>query len=791
MTRNRRTDRSHTEPAAGGEAHTPSSFDRVMLWILLALIPLRAIINESVTFEVARLFRHVQALGTANPGTTFLFALAIVVVAGVALCRRLAKGEPRYRWTGGEIGLALLVVAGGVSVWIAGQKHLALVGAVNFITLILYGLTLRQFLTSPWRVRLALVVIVGTAAMVLAKGAYQYFVEQPDTIAYWEEHKTELLGDEANAKSGKAAGLEHDYEMRMLSRLITAYYPHANVLGSHLILFIMAGASLIGDRLARIRKKLISALTLLVPGIVIGGCFVELVGTGSKGAFACGVLAVVLWIAGSLAARFIARHRRLTAIGVWGCGVAGTIGLAVFLHFNEAGLGKSIQFRSMYWRGATAMIEDGHWLGVGPNNFGRHFLKYKPVECPEEVESPHSWIVQLASEWGLPGLIAFLIVLGGVTWRLTRPSATAADVSSRDPPGSIVWWPIAVGGGALAYWLVQHAADPFDVLALSLFIAAVPWMVVALLAGFEAANESTYSDAALVGVLPGVVAGILCFLLHTGIDLAMFEGGPATSFFAMVAITLAAFDLRAADEADAVIVPTAPRARQPRKPAATIVGVATALLGIVAFVQFVVKPFACHNALQQARADTEPTPWQTYLSVGGGASYRDAIDAYTLDGTAASELVEQLIPRVRSVANADEAMGFVETFARRDPYDGLRYNLRGTIESQKYQMTKDIRHLRAAARAYQKYVDDYPTSPLRHIYAANLYTILARDGNDEAARDAAVEHLGTALSLDEKRIYVSKPNRLPEEQIEQIREAIRQLQGMKFAATSGPATESP
>lgn len=746
-----------------------------MLCLLLTLIPLRAVINESITFEVARMFRHVAAVGTANPGTTFLFTWVIALAAAAAWIRRLALGAPRYRRTGGEIGLALLVIAGGIACTIAGQKHLALIGAFNFVTLILYAFTLRQFLTSPWRVRLALIVIAATAIVVVAKCGWQYFVETPDTIAYWEKHKAELLGPDANATTGKAVGMQHDYEMRMLSRLVTGFYPHANVLGSHLILFIMAAAGLIGDRLARIRTKQTSPLTLILPTLIIGGCFVALRGTDSKGALACACLGIAIWIVAGAMRRIIARHRTLTAAAIWLVGIAGVITLILFLKSNEAGLGKSIQFRSMYWRGAIALIEDGHSFGVGPLNFGRHFLRYKPVECPEEVESPHSWPVRLAAEWGIPGLIAFVVVLVGFTWRLTRSPTSIASTQDRGPPDSIVWWPIALTGTTYVSWLMQLSNTNGLVFIELLAASAVIWLMGMMLLSLESPDDSTFSDAPLLGVLPAVIAGMLCFLLHTGIDLAMFEGGPATTFFAMIAIALACADMSEVDESSIPAAATESRPATPHRRAAVAVGVVTAVVGMFAFVKFVVGPYTCQGELQNGRTDIKPSTWETYLTTGGGAWYLDAVDAYTLDGTAPSELAEQLIPRVQSVRNADYAIGLVDEFARRDPYDGLHHNTRGTIASQKYQMTKDVRFLRQAADEYELYVDDYPTSPLRHIYAATILTQLARDHHDDDARNAAIKHLETALALDEQRIYVSKPNRLPPEQIEQIRQGIEAL----------------
>ncbi len=639
--------------------------------------------------------------------------------------------------------------------------------------MILYAITLRQYLTSPWKIRLALVVIVATAGVVITKCGWQHFVEQPDTIEYWEKNKAELLGPGANATTGKAAGMQHDYEKRMLSRLITGYYPHANVLGSHLILFIMAGASLMGDRLSRIRKKTATSIGLIFPVLIIVGCALALWGTGSKGAAACAALAFVIWMIGTRLSRLVAAAPRLTALTLWSSGIVAAIAIVMLLQHNEAALGKSIQFRSMYWRGAVALIADGHALGVGPNNFGRHFLRYKPVECPEEVESPHSWIVQFAAEWGIPGLIAFLLVLGGLTWRLCRNHNAHGERQERAPPGSILWWSFALSGSVFAYWLFQHADEPSDVIFLSLFLCAAPWFGGVILAGFDTEGEKVYSDDPIVGAMPAVMAGLICFLLHTSIDLALFEGGPATTFFAMIAIALAIHAAPAIVADESMIAP--PEAAKPRKGLAVAIAGVSLILAIVAIRYLVVAPFNCWNSLQLGRTYAEPAPWQPYLSIGGGRHYADAIDAYSLDGTAASELAEQLIPRIRTPENADEALRILDEFERRDPYNGLHHNIRGTIAQQKFHMTQDVRFLQDAATEYLKYVDEYPTSPLRRIYAATVLIRLARDFDDADARTEAVRQIETALALDEQRIHVSKPNRLPPDQVEKLRQAIEEL----------------
>ena len=764
--------RKSSNPVATAQPASSHVFDQTMLAVLLTLIPLRAFVSETVIFEVARMFRHIPSVGTASPGTTMLFAMVIIGAAVATWVRRLAAGGPRYRWTGAEPGLILLIVSGVIAYSVAGQKHLALIGAVNLITLILYGLTLRQYLTSPWRMRLALVVIVGTACVVVAKCAVQYTIEHEQTIRYWEENKGELLGEEANVTSGKAAGMRHDYEKRMLSRLVTGYYPHANVLGSHLILFIMAAAAIIGDRLRRRSQIRGATLTIAGPAVLIIACLLAMMGTGSKGALACAMLALGLWILGGVLRSQIAKHRGKTAVVVWIGAVVGVATLIVLLNKNEAVLGKSIQYRSMYWRGAAAMIADGHALGVGPLNFGRHFLQYKPVECPEEVESPHSWPVQLASEWGILGLVGFVLILVGISWRMARRT------SIPDPPESgirqsIAWWPLVLMATVFSFWLLQVASAGAYLVAFTLMIGGAPWLLGCLLLSVESRDDARFPNEPLVGAMPALVGGLLGFLLHTGIDLALFEGGPATTFFAMVAIALALADSKSSTEDESDTPVATPAA--PRRGLAVAVSIGALVLAFVWYHHHIAAPFQYHRSLTAGRVQTDRNGWHEYFSRGGGVDFVDAIRSYSLDATACYELAEQVIPRVQSLANVDEALGIVDELERRDPHNGLHHSLRAPLATQRFHLTGDVQFLRQAATSLNQYVEHYPTSPLRRIHLASTLTQLALQHDDAEARAEAIRQMEKALELDEQRIHVSKPNRLPAEHIEQIRELIKKL----------------
>ena len=771
---------TQTKPHPADAAPAPAGwFERIGLAVLLTLIPLRAVVNEHLSFEMPRLFRHVGGAGDAHPGTTMLFSIVIIAVAiAHRLYRLLARPDIRFRATGAEIGLALLTVCGAAATVAAGQKHLALFGAVNFLALVLYAVTLTQFLTSPWRLRLTILVILATAVVVLAKGALQHFYEIPETIAYYEAHHDELMG----AGPAAATGMVHDYEQRMRSRLIGAYYPHANVLASHLIVFFSAALALIADRLARGTAR----TALVAPGLIAAGCVVAMLGTDSKGGLAALAAVIPMTVAARVARAWVARHPRGTAVAVWGAGLVGVLAVVAVLHVNEAALGRSIQFRHMYWRGAAAIVAQHPLAGVGPANFGRHFTRHKPVECPEDVDSPHSWPVELAAEWGLPGLGAFVAVLVGITVTLVRPGASPPVAEA---PGSVVRWPLALMPGIFGYWLMQLAGADRFIIAGAMLFGTIPWLVGFIVTALEDRRDSTVSDSPPPAMLGALIAGILAFLLHTAIDLALFEGGPATTFFALVAVALAVRSMGR----DAAPTPQArPPTAAPRRPALAIaVAVISMAVGVVALDRLVVRPARYQALLSAGRALTPLGDWTAYLNSSSGRAYVRALDAYRLDATAHVELVERLIPLVAVARHIDQAMTWVDEIGVRDPDQGQRFNLAGTLFLQRFELTGDRRALHDAIACYEAFVADYPTSPNRRLYLANALSRQVSAFQDDASRRRAIEHIEKALALEAQRVFVSTPNRMPPQQLHALRAGLRSLRDAGAATTTGPAAGAP
>lgn len=743
--------------------------ERLALLALLALIPFRAVIAETRTFETPRMLRNLDTPPGAMPATTMAIFAVILGAAVLVACVRLWRGGPRFRWTGAELGLLALIVAMTASTLRAGQKHLALTGSLDFLGLLLYVLTLRQLLIRPWHVRLALITVLATGAMVVAKCAYQRWVEIPSTIQYYEEHKDELTKDSQGDE--RAVGQLYDFEQRMRSGAVTGYFQHPNVLASYLILIILTAAAVVHGRLCKRPRW-----SLVAPAAIGLASLVALFFAQSKGAAAACITAILIWLIASRFAGFIQKRPLSTAVIFWSVFMLGAVGLVAALNAKPDALGRSMLFRSFYWRGASDMMRDQSLWGIGADNFGRLFSRYKQVECPEDVEDPHSWPVKAAAEWGMLGLIGLVAIFMGVSRRLVAagPGPKIPDREDREPAqpgGSIILWTGAIGAMVFGWWMGLLSDSPKDYAILILYLPAISWVIAFIVSSCESRETRFVLDDPPGPMLAALCAGMIGFLVHAGVDLALFQGGAATTFFALMATALA---LRDPCWESAEVCAAAPA----KKAAGALVGaIGFAATGV--FLAAIVRPMAAEGAaLQQARTHAEAKSSKDYQSSPGFQSYVRAADAWPLDATAIDELVEELLRRVSTVQDVDFVREYVQMMQARDRQNASIHHYFATLYSQRYRLGRDPADLQRSIGSMSQSIAAYPTSPTKRLVMANLYEHLAKLLNAPSAQELAAKELKTALDLDDKRIYVSKPNRLSNDVREKITRRIEQLTGV-------------
>jgi hypothetical protein len=313
----------------------------------------------------------------------------------------------------------------------------------------------------------------------------------------------------------------------------------------------------------------------------------------------------------------------------------------------------------------------------------------------------------------------------------------------------------------------------------TLVVLAFPWAIGALATAIEGTAEAKFLDDVPGPMLAGVCAGLIGFLVHSGIDLSLFRPGAATTFFAMMAIALALRE--ASDQGGGAIDQSRDRkgADQTERPKSRLIaatfGVAGAA-GVICVFALVVGPAAqLGKCLWDARRQAEPSPWNSYVRSPGYQAYQTGAGCYRLDGTADDELIEELIKRASGVDEVNYVISLNEELHRRDRDNSIYWHYLYTLYARRYAFGHDLADLEKSIAAMRQAVAAYPTSPKRHISLAEILAEQARaTGSAEARRDAAAE-LQAALDLDAQRIYVSKPNRMTEEARAQIMDRIRRL----------------
>jgi O-antigen ligase len=175
------------------------------------------------------------------------------------------------------------------------------------------------------------------------------------------------------------------------------------------------------------------------------------------------------------------------------------------------------------WKSTLRMIADHPWIGTGPGRFAAEYPPYRSLEefrlshkyaGPDfkEVEDAHSSWVQGAAETGIPGLIAFLLVVY-VSARLWLYSVKSAE------DGNLAALLAGLGGGAAAYLV----AGLFNTLTLHLSHTVLFWAFLGMIecAGLPRRRRPT-SQLSLA--LPAGAAVAAMFAAWMGVMLARADG---------------------------------------------------------------------------------------------------------------------------------------------------------------------------------------------------------------------------------------------------------------------------
>ena len=171
----------------------------------------------------------------------------------------------------------------------------------------------------------------------------------------------------------------------------------------------------------------------------------------------------------------------ISALGLLAGSVAGIVALRPELEaaieqeatgISAIGTFKTFGFRWAVWRWAVRAVGDFPFTGMGLGSFRRVIKRLYPVEIADVIHHAHNTYLQVPADFGLPGLVAYLALLG-----------VAAAVAVRVARGSGRLRPLAIGllGGLVAV----HAYSFLDSLVPGSKTVLVFWMVIGLLSGMS------------------------------------------------------------------------------------------------------------------------------------------------------------------------------------------------------------------------------------------------------------------------------------------------------------------
>ncbi len=566
-------------------AAVPSSFPRwaagLLLTALLVLLAFRLTASESLRETLAQktaALAQEAAPKTADstdlvpivgPVFTAFYAAITWLLAGAATLLAARYGALSL-WRLGQLGLMLAILGLALgSTFHAANRFNALIGTVDLAASLgaawIVLLVCHERLLGDRGRQAIIAALVAILMLGVAKGLMQYFWEFPDTLQMVQKNPDQEL---------RKNGIDpEDFTQKTLfmARLKSAEvsgYTMSNVFATQMIAYValLAGLAVAGlvmlkpppapQGKSRGRHALeparsgggdggvqipLHVLALGAVGLLLLVGLAILPLTDSKGGCAAAALAVGAVVVGGFLRKQVERRRKLLLAALALAAVllpAAVLGYGLTHHGLPS---KSLLFRWQYWTGAAPMIQGHPVWGVGFNNFGDYYLRFKLPSAPEDVKDPHSFFVRLAAEMGLPGTLAIgallLWLLHGALRRrvVTDASTGSADVSKLDVGNPGLGQALKFAALGAAAWVPLHflAETPVEYnVIVTLLLAVTTWAVFAAVLALFAALRA---EATRYIVLAGVVAA-LAMLLYDQINMALVTGPVAMLFWILLAL---------------------------------------------------------------------------------------------------------------------------------------------------------------------------------------------------------------------------------------------------------------
>lgn len=490
---------------------------KALEWIglgsLFTLAGVRCLVRftNEVPWELQDLASSGVTGGVGPVGTLLLDCLAIVVL-GVTLLAGLLQRKRVL------LGPLVLWLVGGVFVlWHSLHSADAIRTGASWLGSTALGLAALH-LAMNREVRKWFV--LGLASLLLplsSKAIFQVGFEHPLTVAYYKEHKSEILAQYGWQEGDSEA---RRFEGRLLRNDARGAFTVGNVFAT--VLMGLSGVAIgifCGFVSAWRSGGKVWFVYLSAAVVALGAASLLLTRSrGGLGAFVWGCLVAMGGFLGSrkLARHCLARVGCLLLIGVlpiivWILGVTSKGGSFV--------MDPSLVVRGWHLEAARLIWMKGLITGVGPGKFQEAYMVQKNPMSPENVTDPHNIIATWISSMGIGG-VAWALLLYWMVWRATALVQRKENGEQDCTKGKALNQTLAFPLGAMAvlfllqYLLQARQLGPAAIMAW--FLGALGALLMVTFLGRE---EVWYE----LPVRYGIFAGVLAVAMHIQMDMSMSD----------------------------------------------------------------------------------------------------------------------------------------------------------------------------------------------------------------------------------------------------------------------------
>ena len=475
--------------------------------------------------------------------------LTSVPIALAALWGMLSfsRRKVNYKITGMEIGAIVFVAAGIIAVTGASNKRDAINYAVTIASILLMAILMVQLMDSRMRIRIVLMAAVAAGAVNSYQCAEQYFVSNQMMLDQYENNQEAQL-----AQLGIEPGsLDHSlYLHRLESMDVRGFFTTGNSAAAFNVLALIAVLILMTSEMRSGLEARIKSRNMLIYCFYAVWLGMGIVLTHSKGGIGGLLAAAVLFGVCSVCIKWLGKYcRGLVMAGVV-IGVLGIAAIGTYGANHELGGGNSMMVRWQYWACAMQVLKDNLVTGVGGGNFGQWYTMYKDASAIETVKDPHCFVLSLACQYGLIGMLGFVAAFGVVMLKsaLGRHEFVRKELQTEEAGkwkhGAIAAIVITIGMALLRpFFMSEYLGSKFEEIAfMIMYTYVMPAVIFAVamlflwLGGKERnENEVMFSKTEIVLGLCGLVG----VLVHNLIDFAIFEPGILTLFMVLAACVCA------------------------------------------------------------------------------------------------------------------------------------------------------------------------------------------------------------------------------------------------------------